>query len=1031
MARVAVRFDGVSTGARKAAAETRTAVKGVGDQADRDTKRISLLGPALQRTLQMATVGLTLFAGASALAFKKSIDAATSLGEAVNATRAVFKSSAADVLAWSKTTADSMGISQRAALQAAAGFGNMLNSSGVAREESAKMSKQLVQLAADMGSLNDVDPGEMLVSLRSALAGESEPLRRYGVLISEAKVQTEGLRMGLAKKGEQLNDTGKMLARYSLIMRESSAAHGDFANTADEPANAQRRLRAMLEQTAATIGTVFLPAFKSALRAVNDWLADDRNQRRLQEWAETLEDGVATALKGIAKWVRDNRAQILDLFRDAKVVVGTLADSFGRLIGTAGNSPVGLLGAASAALLLRDRLRGLAGMQITLPILLATTLVNEKNIGRVNDWINQKETLRDLLTTVGLWNEVEGRSPNDPVPGKPVGDSAADKSAIGNAARGMQLPTSQRSTHQTAGLAGFPAVDIMAQAGTPVLAPEDGRITRVTAFNPDPRYFGNGIYYVGTKTGNTYYIKHVMNPAPPGAYKKGDRIAVIARGTKNGDHAHLGIRAGGGAAGAASGPSDYEPGETSAKTSTAATGSASTKAGIDSRDLQAARGSVAFMQKRIDSIVSPTLRARTRQRANVIAELLEGITDPKEFARAKRNLAALERDFENAVKLTAATRQAQATARSIGSALGRMPEAMQRELGPRLAQIERDLGNVTGKRQLDALKKRMEEMNKIIAAGVERMRRTVELKRDAFGRAFGSVADKAMQVFDAKTEELLRLARAKVGGELLGEGALGPAGRALAAFRAARAAAERASSRSAALAGAETEEERAALVAQHALEDQEETLEKAAQAEEREIADGLERERDRIRDERAILKERFEMRLAEIRRGVDEEGRTAEWAQQQLLALLGSPEYQTDFAAAGRLIGQAFASSFAAAISGLAAAIDALRASLNTVADATGVPRELPEGGVEESWQRALRLRSEGMNKRYARFIRPSQLPGARAVSQAVAPGGAPTIVLPPVQAVFNLDGQRFAVALAQPITDEQDRIIGYRSRAL
>ena len=37
--------------------------------------------------------------------------------------------------------------------------------------------KSMVQLAGDMASFHDQDPTEMLVALRSGLAGEAEPLR--------------------------------------------------------------------------------------------------------------------------------------------------------------------------------------------------------------------------------------------------------------------------------------------------------------------------------------------------------------------------------------------------------------------------------------------------------------------------------------------------------------------------------------------------------------------------------------------------------------------------------------------------------------------------------------------------------------------------------------------------------------------------------------------------------------------------------------------------------------------------------------
>jgi hypothetical protein len=48
----------------------------------------------------------------------------------------------------------------------------------------------------------------------------------------------------------------------------------------------------------------------------------------------------------------------------------------------------------------------------------------------------------------------------------------------------LQLPTDFHTTHQTAGLPGFPAVDLFARPNTVVLAPEDGVIDKLSGHDP-------------------------------------------------------------------------------------------------------------------------------------------------------------------------------------------------------------------------------------------------------------------------------------------------------------------------------------------------------------------------------------------------------------------------------------------------------------------------------------------------------------------------------------------------------------------
>lgn len=217
-----------------------------------------------------AKVASAALLGSLVVGAKRSIDAASNLGEQVSKTGVVFGSAGDDIIAFSKTTATSLGISQRAALEATGTFGNMLVPMGLARPEAAKMSKAMVGLAADMASFNNASPEETLDALRSGLAGETEPLRRYGVFLDAASVKQEAVRMGLAKSKGELTAAAKAQASYSLILKQSTDAQGDFARTSDGAANQQRINAAQAEDLAATLGQSLLPAYTALLRTAND-----------------------------------------------------------------------------------------------------------------------------------------------------------------------------------------------------------------------------------------------------------------------------------------------------------------------------------------------------------------------------------------------------------------------------------------------------------------------------------------------------------------------------------------------------------------------------------------------------------------------------------------------------------------------------------------------------------------------------------------------------------------------------------------
>lgn len=201
--------------------------------------------------------------GAMGVAAKKAVDSASSLNEQMSASKMVFGTHAKGVQAWAKTGAQAFGLSSTEALKAANAYGNMFTTVGLGERDVTKMSKSMVQLAGDMASFHDQDPTEMLEKLQSGLSGEAEPLRKFGVLISEASVKAEAYRTGIAKHGATLTEAQKVQARYSLILAQTGKAQGDFARTGDSVANQQRTLAAETENTSAAFGQALLPAMQA------------------------------------------------------------------------------------------------------------------------------------------------------------------------------------------------------------------------------------------------------------------------------------------------------------------------------------------------------------------------------------------------------------------------------------------------------------------------------------------------------------------------------------------------------------------------------------------------------------------------------------------------------------------------------------------------------------------------------------------------------------------------------------------------
>jgi hypothetical protein len=133
---------------------------------------------------------------------------------------------------------------------------------------------------ADFASVMNLDVAEAAEKFQSGLAGETEPLRKYGIDLSAAKVEAYAYSNGIASAGKPLTETQKIQARYALLMQQTAKTQGDFQNTTDQAANAQRIANAQWENAQAKLGTALLPAIAAVtgvLAGLATWIGENSN----------------------------------------------------------------------------------------------------------------------------------------------------------------------------------------------------------------------------------------------------------------------------------------------------------------------------------------------------------------------------------------------------------------------------------------------------------------------------------------------------------------------------------------------------------------------------------------------------------------------------------------------------------------------------------------------------------------------------------------------------------------------------------
>lgn len=204
--------------------------------------------------------------------FEDVVTAASNMTETQTKLDQVFMTSADTIRMWASDSAQSMIMSEQAALSSAASFGNFLQALGVGEEKSAEMSMGLTQLAADLASYNNLAGGaeEATMRLFSGMSGEMEAVRRLGIDLSETAVTTYLLEHGVKRVGMQFRQSDKTMARYALIMKDTAKAQGDVERTGGNLANRQRELNAEVGNLQAVLGAGLV----GPMADFTGWLAD-------------------------------------------------------------------------------------------------------------------------------------------------------------------------------------------------------------------------------------------------------------------------------------------------------------------------------------------------------------------------------------------------------------------------------------------------------------------------------------------------------------------------------------------------------------------------------------------------------------------------------------------------------------------------------------------------------------------------------------------------------------------------------------
>lgn len=205
-------------------------------------------------------------AGAASIKFASDVE------ESLNKVRVAFGQNSKGVEQFAKTSLKSFGIAEGSALDMAALFGDMATSMGLSTGQAETMSKSLVGLAGDLASFKNIKVDVAQTALAGIFTGETESLKKLGIVMTEANVEAYALSKGLKVKFNQLTQNEKVLLRYNFVMDATKNAQGDFTRTSGGAANQMRTFGETIKELGANFGSIILPYFTKIVTKANELL---------------------------------------------------------------------------------------------------------------------------------------------------------------------------------------------------------------------------------------------------------------------------------------------------------------------------------------------------------------------------------------------------------------------------------------------------------------------------------------------------------------------------------------------------------------------------------------------------------------------------------------------------------------------------------------------------------------------------------------------------------------------------------------
>lgn len=376
------------------------------DQSSKGKAEGEIEGLAAKAKKLLGAIGIGFSIKGAFEAIKACVEVSSEVEEMQNKFDVVFRGMTEDIEEWAQSYADAIGRNSNTIKGYLADSQNLFVGMGMQREAGAKLSEQMVTLALDLASFNNLQETDAVNAMTKALMGESESAKTLGAVLNDNTRAQAMQTLGLTGTYQALDEATKMQVNYQAILNQSADAIGDCERSMGSYQSTLKQTQSKLEEVKTLVGQFFMPTFQRVLSYANQGLIKIRDWiTKLQTFADKI-GGTERLLSLLAA----TGAAVVVALNFKKILSG--AESLLKVLGKINLKTMAIIAVvALLALIVDDFINFMQGNDSVIGAMLekAGIDVDETREKIINTWNTIKSVLQGIWTFIknvatSVWN---------------------------------------------------------------------------------------------------------------------------------------------------------------------------------------------------------------------------------------------------------------------------------------------------------------------------------------------------------------------------------------------------------------------------------------------------------------------------------------------------------------------------------------------------------------------------------------------------------------------------------------------------